>query len=122
MLDLTDLFKLQNDLDTLIVDKNYNKYNLLYKLEKTGTNDKYFLLPRITALFTEVAEFANATRCFKYWSNKPPESLERELDEYVDILHFWLSIGNVMEFSSTQVEAAYLKKYEENKKRQSENY
>ena len=41
----------------------------------------------------ELGEFANSTRCFKYWSNKPSESLERVLDEYVDGLHFFLSLG-----------------------------
>lgn len=46
------------------------------------------------ALLVEIGELANATRCFKYWSVKEPESKERLLDEYADILHFYLSIGN----------------------------
>jgi dimeric dUTPase (all-alpha-NTP-PPase superfamily) len=121
MLDLTDLYKLQNDLDELIVNNTYNKCQFL-SIAQVDANEKFFLLYRITALFTEVAEFANATRCFKYWSNKPPESRERTIDEYVDMLHFWLSIGNTMGYAPVEVEQAYLKKYEENKKRQLENY
>lgn len=46
------------------------------------------------ALLVEIGELANATRCFKHWSVKDPESKERLLDEYADILHFYLSIGN----------------------------
>ena len=41
----------------------------------------------------EFGEFANATRCFKYWSNKPSEAQDIVLDEYVDGLHFFLSLG-----------------------------
>jgi len=32
------------------------------------------LQERILALMVEVSEFANATRCFKYWSNKGSEA------------------------------------------------
>ena len=109
MINLEQLYDMQNDLDKYIVEKS----NMLIE-----HNDIYFLKDRITALFTEVAEFANATRCFKYWSKKPAESKERMLDEYVDILHFYLSIGNTMKFSHDEVEKAYLKKYVENVKRQ----
>ncbi len=53
---------------------------------------------------------------------KPAESFERILDEYVDVLHFWLSIGNLLDFTAKEIEQAYLKKHEENYKRQRENY
>ena len=109
MIKLEELFELQNDLDKYIVEKS------MMKIEH---NDMYFLKDRITALFTEVAEFANATRCFKYWSKKPAESKDRLIDEYVDIFHFWLSIGNTMKFTAKEVEAAYYKKYAENIDRQ----
>lgn len=45
------------------------------------------LLDKTTlALLVEVGELANATCCFKHWSVKGPESRERLLDEYSDIL------------------------------------
>ena len=109
MIKLEELFELQSDLDKYIVEKS---------IGCVDHNDMDFLNDRILALFTEVAEFANASRCFKYWSKKSPESKERLLDEYVDILHFYLSIGNTMKFSPEEVEKAYLKKYVENVKRQ----
>ncbi len=48
---------------------------------------------RLLALFVELGEFANETRCFKFWSLKGPSSKERILDEYADALHFLLSLG-----------------------------
>ena len=113
---LQKLYAMQNELDKFIVDKNFN--GIGDEMPVVDSNSKDFLNERILALFVEVGEFANATRSFKYWSKKPPESKERLLDEYVDMLHFYLSIGNTMEFSHDEVEAAYLKKYAENIDRQ----
>lgn len=48
---------------------------------------------RLLALFVELGEFANETRCFKFWSLKGPSGKERILDEYADALHFLLSLG-----------------------------
>ena len=79
-LDLTELFKKQAELDQTIAEN----HNISY----ATTRNK-----RTLSLLVELGEFANATRCFKYWSNKPSESLERVLDEYVDGLHFFLSLG-----------------------------
>jgi len=79
-LDLTELFKKQAELDKTIAEN----HNISY----ATTRNK-----RTLSLLVELGEFANATRCFKYWSNKPSESLERVLDEYVDGLHFFLSLG-----------------------------
>lgn len=54
---------------------------------RTLKNKKYL------ALLTELGELANETRCFKYWSTKPPSPREHILEEYVDCLHFILTIG-----------------------------
>ena len=115
-MNLKELYKMQNDLDKFIVDATYNSIG--DEMIIVNHNDINFLNERLLALFAEVGEFANATRCFKYWSHKPSESKERLLDEYVDILHFYLSVGNTMKFNVDEVEAAYLKKYAENIERQ----
>lgn len=47
---------------------------------------------RLLALTVELAELANSTRVFKYWSLKAPESSDRVLDEAADCLHFFLSL------------------------------
>lgn len=48
---------------------------------------------RLLALLVEVSELANETRCFKFWSNKPASEKAIVLEEYVDGIHFLLSLG-----------------------------
>lgn len=78
--DLTEFYILQENLDKEIA----LKHNISYASTRCE---------RTLALFVEISEFANASRCFKYWSNKPSESKERLLDEFADGLHFILSLG-----------------------------
>ncbi|WP_216828885.1 dUTP diphosphatase [Alkalihalobacterium elongatum] len=62
------------------------------------------LLPeQILALEVELGELANETRCFKYWSHKPPADRHIILEEYVDGLHFILSLGIVLDFENVQL-------------------
>jgi dimeric dUTPase (all-alpha-NTP-PPase superfamily) len=56
-------------------------------------SEKDLLDTKILALIVEVGELANETRCFKYWSNKPSSNKETIIEEFVDGLHFILSIG-----------------------------
>lgn len=79
-LDLTTLFTKQAELDATIA----SNHNVTYASTRSR---------RIMALLVEVGELANATRCFKFWSNKGSEELDRVLDEYADGLHFLLSLG-----------------------------
>lgn len=54
---------------------------------------------RILALLVEIGEFANETRCFKFWSVKPASEKKAILFEFVDCMHFLLSIGNYSGFT-----------------------
>ena len=87
-MDLTELFKKQAELDATIA-KNHN-------ISYATTRSR-----RIMALIVEIGELANATRCFKYWSNKGAEPKEIVLDEYADGLHFFLSLGVDIKTSKT---------------------
>ena len=80
MIDLTNLYKKQAELDQRIADNHGVTY--------ATTRER-----RILALLVEIGELANATRCFKYWSNKSSEPRDIVLDEYADGLHFFLSLG-----------------------------
>lgn len=78
--------------------------------KRKGLEDKDLLLDKIQALQVELGELANEWRGFKFWSeNQEPRTVERLtsyyaaqkgltrnplLEEYVDGLHFFLSIGN----------------------------
>lgn len=77
---LAKLFSLQKELDTRI-EKEHG-------LENENLMDK-----KIMALLVELGELANETRCFKFWSLKPAATRDVILEEYVDGIHFILSIG-----------------------------
>jgi dimeric dUTPase (all-alpha-NTP-PPase superfamily) len=85
-------------------------------------NPRELLTASMLGLHVEVSELAQATRCFKYWSNKPSESKERVLDEYVDVLHMMACIAEQLEFTAEDIEKAYLKKNEVNYSRQESGY
>ena len=79
-IELEELFKAQAQLDATIAQN----HNVSYATTRHR---------RIMACYVEIGELANVTRCFKYWSNKPSEAQDIVLDEYVDGLHFFLSLG-----------------------------
>ncbi|MGM7428542.1 dUTP diphosphatase [Bacillus pacificus] len=79
-MNLPQLFQMQKVLDERIVKEH-------------GLEGKELLLEKVVALRVELAELANETRCFKYWSDKPAAEREIILEEYVDGLHLILSIG-----------------------------
>jgi len=89
--DLIDLYQKQRELDEEIA--------VIHGVSYASTRNK-----RTLALLVELGEFANATRTFKYWSNKPSESKERVLDEFADGLHFLLSLGIDQGFDVKNIE------------------
>ena len=78
---LPDLFSDQEVIDGMIGTR--------YALKKMQVT--YY---KLLAFLVEISELANEVRCFKYWSKKPPSPKAVVLEEYVDALHFLLSIGN----------------------------
>ena len=55
--------------------------------------DEDVFIKKGLALIVELAELANETRCFKFWSEKGPSERSVILEEYVDSIHFILSLG-----------------------------
>ncbi|HEU4965224.1 MAG TPA: dUTP diphosphatase [Bacilli bacterium] len=74
------LFDIQKQLDDHIVAEH-------------GLNRSELTRHKLLALHVELGELANETRCFKYWSRKPAAPRATILEEYVDALHFVLSLG-----------------------------
>lgn len=87
-MNLEKLFELQNKLNQRIRAE--------HKLK-----DENLIQEQILALEVELGELANETRCFKYWSHKPPAPQSVILEEYVDGLHFILSLGLEMNFNNS---------------------
>ncbi|PYZ93709.1 dUTPase [Salipaludibacillus keqinensis] len=79
-MNFSKLFRMQKDLDKYIEDKQ-------------GLVEESLLERKLMAFQVELAELANETRCFKFWSEKGPSEETIILEEYVDGIHFLLSIG-----------------------------
>ncbi|MGV8145421.1 MAG: dUTP diphosphatase [Alkaliphilus sp.] len=79
-MNLSKIYKVQKKLDEKIL--------MNHKLEQ-----EELLSSKILALLVELGELANETRCFKFWSTKQASKESVILEEYVDCLHFILSIG-----------------------------
>lgn len=77
---LEKLFKMQKALDAHIEEKHL-------------LQDEDLFNRKVLALLVEIGELANETRCFKFWSIKPSSAKEVVLEEFVDGIHFILSIG-----------------------------
>lgn len=77
---LAKLFHMQKALDTHIEEK--------HNLQDEDLFDR-----KVLALFVEIGELANETRSFKFWSVKPSSAKEVILEEFVDGVHFILSLG-----------------------------
>jgi len=75
-----ELYSMQQSLDKHIESNHQLKNQDLFQ-------EKYL------ALLVELGELANETRCFKFWSNKSRNNNDIILEEYVDGLHFILSLG-----------------------------
>lgn len=79
-MNLSKIYEVQKKLDEKILAN--------HKLEQ-----EELLSSKILALQVELGELANETRCFKFWSTKQASKESVILEEYVDCLHFILSIG-----------------------------
>ena len=78
-MNLQKLFEMQAALDAFI--------------EKTQNITQDVFYEKGLALLVELGELANETRCFKFWSTKGPSAREVILEEFVDSIHFMLSLG-----------------------------
>jgi dimeric dUTPase (all-alpha-NTP-PPase superfamily) len=106
----SELLKLQEELDKAILLNN-----------PVSCTKEEMINHRMMALSVEVSEMANEHRGFKYWSKKGP-SVGRTKEEYIDVLHFVLSLGNDLFEDSDEIVEAYLRKRDINFQRQLENY
>src|SRR3954447_25518100 len=77
---LEKLFRMQQALDQHIEKKH-------------GLQEEDLFSRKVLALLVELGELANETRCFKFWSIKPSSEKSIVLEEFVDGIHFILSLG-----------------------------
>lgn len=81
LIGLAELLEMQEELDTAILREHEIRRYPTYKIEN--------------ALFVEIAEMLNELpSIFKYWKKTAKNDREKALIEYVDALHFALSLTN----------------------------
>ncbi|EIJ79212.1 dUTPase [Bacillus methanolicus PB1] len=95
-MDFQKLFEMQKALDRHIE----TKHQLL---------DENLFDRKVLALLVELGELANETRCFKFWSVKPPSPHKVVLEEFVDGIHFILSLGIEFGFELEKMEFPHSK-------------
>lgn len=88
-------------------------FETLYEMQKTldariirekGLEGQDLLPNTVLALQVEIGELANEWRGFKHWSNDREPRRERMLEEYVDCLHFFLSIARQLDVPVEKLE------------------
>lgn len=79
-----------------LLDRQRELDNLILGPHRKGLTLQELFTNRCLAFSVELGETANEVRSFKHWSNKGPSPVEVILEEYVDCLHFLLSISNMI--------------------------
>lgn len=87
-MEMTALFNMQRELDAFIEGSKEITYDVFEE--------------KSLALLIELSELANETRCFKYWSTKGASPQSVLLEEFVDSIHFMLSLGIMKGFTCDQ--------------------
>lgn len=83
------------------------QFEVIYEENKkldTAFEEQYdvsvlILRENLMSLLTELAELANETRCFKYWSSKGPSDKSIILEEYADCMLMVLMYFNYLDVS-----------------------
>jgi len=82
-MNLNSLFQKQADLDKYIYKKN-------------GLTEKEIYDKKIVAFLAELFELANELKFFKYWKDDIVIDRQRAIEEYIDVIHFTISIANAV--------------------------
>lgn len=64
-----------------------------YIMENHQLHNQDLFNEKMLALLVELGELANETRCFKFWSEKEASPDSVIIEEFVDNIHFLLSLG-----------------------------
>jgi len=103
---LDQIFAMQKSLD----EKIANERNLNFSKEE-------WIQKEVLAMISELSEVLDEVN-FKWWKNKKEINDEQLKEEIVDLLHFLISMSLKAGMSSEEIYSIYMKKNEENVKRQ----
>lgn len=109
---LDQLFSLQKQLNQRI------------GVDSDGMSDKerqQWLLQYCRAMSQEIAELTDCMP-WKWWAKYQVFDRQNARVEIVDLLHFWISLAQVLGMSADEIFQAYTKKHEVNLSRQDSGY
>lgn len=86
-MNLDKMLAAQNEFDQLVITSHGIEWSQKERLRNT-----------LVALDIELSEFANEAQWFKVWKKDKQINQAKLLEEYIDALHFMLSIANQMNF------------------------
>lgn len=89
-MNIETLYEMQKELDERII-------------REKGLEGQDLIPNTVLALQVELGELANEWRGFKHWSSNREPRRERMLEEYVDCLHFFLSIARQLDIPSDKL-------------------
>lgn len=88
-MNLDKMLAAQNEFDQLVITSHGIEWSQKERLRNT-----------LVALDIELSEFANEAQWFKVWKKDKQINQAKLLEEYIDALHFMLSIANQMNFKN----------------------
>jgi dimeric dUTPase (all-alpha-NTP-PPase superfamily) len=111
------------------MDKNQDKLDIIFRLQEKLDNDiiknrdlenitkEEWIQKEVLAIISELSELLSEVN-FKWWKNPKEINYDNVKEELVDILHFFISLCLKSGMTSRELYDLYIKKNEENFKRQ----
>lgn len=108
---------MKDKLDTIFaLQRRFDEY-LAAKRDLSDITREQWIQKETLAMLSELAELIDEVN-FKWWKNPKPVDDDRVKEELVDILHFFVSMCIKMGMDADELCGRYIRKNEENFKRQ----
>ena len=101
--------------------ERHSKYNERVLAGK-DLSDREVINNLLVALSTEVGELANELATFKHWKRSHVIDHSKTIEEYIDVILIWLSLGNALGFTADEIEEKILEKIDIINKREDNGY
>jgi dimeric dUTPase (all-alpha-NTP-PPase superfamily) len=108
---------LKDKLDTIFALQRRFDEDLAARRDLSDITREQWIQKETLAMLSELAELIDEVN-FKWWKNPKPVDDDRVKEELVDILHFFVSMCIKMGMDADELCSRYIKKNEENFKRQ----
>jgi len=108
---------MMDKLDTIFAMQQKLNEDIIERRGLFGISDEEWIQKQTLAMLSEMAELLDEVN-FKWWKNPKPVNRDAVCEELTDILHFFVSMCLKAGMDAKELYDRYLKKNEENIKRQ----